>query len=102
MPTLTFASNLIVSLLLGAKFQRLFTDVQTGYWLFTRRAVERIYPLIHSTGFEIEMELFVTSLKEKLRVCEVPVGFRVRKGSTKFSLMFRMRNLYYAFRFLAA
>jgi hypothetical protein len=30
------------------------------------------------------------------------VGFRLRKGSTKFSFIFRMRNLYYAFRFLAA
>jgi dolichol-phosphate mannosyltransferase len=101
MTALTFVSNLTVSFLLGAKFRRLFTDVQTGYWVFTRKAIERIYPLIHSTGFEIEMELFVTTLKEKLQVCEVPVGFRVRKGTTKFSFPLRMRNLYYALRYLA-
>jgi dolichol-phosphate mannosyltransferase len=98
---LTFVSNLTVSFLLGAKFGRLFTDVQTGYWVFTRKAIQRIYSLIHSTGFEIEMELFVTILKEKLQVCEVPVGFRVRKGATKFSLPLRMRNIYYALRYLA-
>ncbi len=102
MGTLTLASNLTVSFLLGAKFRRIFTDVQTGYWLFTRRAVERVYPALRSTGFEIEFELFVRSLQQGLRVVEVPVGFRKRKGHTKFSFMLRMRNLYYAFTFLAS
>jgi dolichol-phosphate mannosyltransferase len=102
MDKLSLASNLTVSFLLGAKFRRLFTDVQTGYWVFSRDAVERIYPTIHSTGFEIELELFVNSFKTGLRVSECPVGFRRRKGFTKFSFMLRMRNLYYAFRFLAS
>ena len=102
MDLLTLASNLTVSFLLGAKFRRLFTDVQTGYWVFTRRAVERIYPEIQSTRFEIELEIFVKALKAGLRVREVPVGFRRRKGFTKFNFTLRMRNLYYAFRFLAS
>jgi dolichol-phosphate mannosyltransferase len=38
MDMLTLASNLTVSFLLGAKFLRLFTDVQTGYWVFNRNA----------------------------------------------------------------
>ena len=99
---LTLASNLTVSLLLGAKFGGLFTDIQTGYWVFTRSAIERIYPRIESTGFEIELELFVKSLKEGLRVREVPAEFRRRRGFTKFSFMLRMRNLYYALRFLVS
>ena len=102
MPALSVASNLTVSFLLGAKFLRLFTDVQTGYWLFTREAVRRIYPKIQSMGFEIELELFVNILKEGFRVIEIPVGFRMRKGKTKFSFMLRMRNLYYAFKYLAS
>ena len=102
MDKLSLVSNLIVSLLLGAKFGRLFTDVQTGYWLFTRHAVERIYPTIRSTGFEIELEIFVNAFKMGLRVSEVHVGFRKRKGFTKFSFMLRLRNLYYALRFLAS
>ena len=102
MSLLAVASNLTVSFLLGAKFKRLFTDVQTGYWLFSRGAVTRIYPLIHSTGFEIELELFVTILRKKLRVCEVPVGFRHRTGTTKFSFVLRLRNLYYAFKYLSS
>jgi len=102
MDVLSLASNLAVSLLLGAKFRRLFTDVQTGYWLLKRRAVDQIYPTVRSTGFEIELELFVNFFKAGLIVREIPVGFRRRKGSTKFSFRLRMRNLYYAFRFLAS
>ena len=102
MNMLSLASNLIVSLLLGAKFRRLFTDVQTGYWVLTRNAVQRIYPQMRSTGFEVELELFVTSLKEGVRTDEMPVGFRRRRGHTKFSFMQRIRNLYYAFRFLVS
>jgi dolichol-phosphate mannosyltransferase len=100
MNTLSLASNLTLSFLLGAKFGRLFTDIQTGYWLFTREAVERIYPEIQSSGFEIELELFVKILRERLRIMEVPVGFRTRKGVTKFSFMLRIRNLCYAFKYL--
>ena len=102
MGAVTLASNLTVSFLLGAKFGRHFTDVQTGYWLFNREAVERVYPLLKSTGFEIELELFVKTLKARLRVRELPVGFRARKGLTKFSFRSRVRNLYYAFKFLAS
>jgi len=102
MGVITYASNLTVSFLLGARFRRLFTDVQTGYWTFTRAAVQAIYPLLRSTGFEIEMEVFVTSLKENLKVCEVPVGFRVRKGNSKFSFRLRLRNLFYAMKYLGA
>jgi dolichol-phosphate mannosyltransferase len=102
MNMLSLASNRIVSFLLSAKFMRLFTDVQTGYWIFTREAVRRIYPEIRSTGFEIEMELFVRIMKDGFRVSELPVGFRRRKGTTKFSFKLRIRNLYYAFRFLAS
>ena len=102
MGKLSLASNLTVSFLLGAKFRRFFSDVQTGYWLFARNGVERIYPHVRATGFEIELDIFVIALKAGLRVSEVPVGFRRRKGFTKFSFMLRLRNLYYAFKFLAS
>ena len=96
MNLLSYMSNLTVSFFLGARFGRLFTDVQTGCWVFTREAVQKIYPLAHSTGFEIEIELFVTALEQKLLVCEVPVGYRARKGKSKFSFRLKLRNLYCA------
>jgi len=102
MNLLSLASNRVVSFLLGAKFRRLFTDVQTGYWAFSRRAVEILYPLIESGGFEIEIELFVKAMKAGLRVSETPVGYRRRKGKTKFSFSLRLRNTYKAFAFLSS
>jgi glycosyltransferase involved in cell wall biosynthesis len=102
MAILSLASNLTISLLFGLKFRRLYTDVQTGYWIFKRSAVQRIYPTLRSTGFEVELEIFVNAIKARLVVREIPVGFRRRKGSTKFTFLLRMRNLYYAFRFLAS
>jgi dolichol-phosphate mannosyltransferase len=102
MGALTYVSNLTISFLLGAKFLHLFTDVQTGYWVFNRKAVEKLYPLLQSTGFEIEMEIFVTAQREGLRVREVPVGFRSRKGTTKFTFSLRMRNLFWATRYLVS
>jgi len=102
MNLLSLASNLTVSFLLAIKFERIFTDVQTGYWLFTRDAVERLYPQIESRGFEIELELFVTVLKMGMCVIEIPAGFRRRKGHTKFSFKLRMRNLYFALKFLVS
>lgn len=100
MGLVSLGSNLIISFLLGAKFKRMFTDVQTGYWVFNRRAAERMYSQLRSTGFEIELELFVKLMKEGLHVCELPVSFRRREGVTKFSFNLRLRNLYYAFRYL--
>ncbi len=102
MNVISLASNLTVSLLLAAKFGRLFSDIQTGYWTLGRSAVERTYPTIQSTGFEVELELFVRIMKEGLRMSEIPVGFRRRTGDTKFSFAMRIRNLYYAFKFLAS
>ena len=100
MPAISYASNLIVSFLMGLKFGRLFTDVQSGYWVLDRKALEIVFPKLHATGFEVELELFTVTLREKLRACEVPAGYRVRKGSTKFDFILRIRNLFYALRYL--
>jgi len=100
MDPLTYASNVVVSFLLGMRFGRHFTDVQTGYWAFSRKAVEVLYPKLSGKRFEIELEIFTRALSSSLLVREVPVDFRTRKGKTKFSFALRMRNIYFAFRYL--
>ncbi len=96
----TLASNRTVSFLLGARFLRFFTDIQTGYWVFSRHAVSTLQPQLQSTKFEIELELFTKTMQNDLRLAEFPVPFRKRVGHTKFSFGLRMRNLAYAFRYL--
>jgi len=95
MTLFTIFSNLIVSLFLGLRFLRIFTDVQTGYWAFSRKAVETLYPRLRAEGFEIEMEIFVLTLDVGLKCIEVPVGYKKRLGKTKFRLSLRFRNFGY-------
>ncbi|MGA2310568.1 MAG: glycosyltransferase family 2 protein [Candidatus Bathyarchaeia archaeon] len=95
MTLFTIFSNVIVSLFLGLRFLRIFTDVQTGYWAFSRKAVETLYPRLKAKGFEIEMEIFVSTLDVGLKCIEVPVGFKKRLGKTKFRLFLRFRNFGY-------
>ncbi len=91
----TIFSNLIVSLLLGLRFLRIFTDVQTGYWALSRKAVETLYPDLKAKGFEIEMEIFVSTFDVGLKCIEVPVRYKKRLGKTKFRLFLRFRNFGY-------
>ena len=95
MTLFTIFSNVIVSLFLGLRFLRIFTDVQTGYWAFSRKAVETLYPRLRAKGFEIEMEMFMLTLDVGLKCIEVPVGFKKRLGKTKFRLFLRVRNFGY-------
>jgi len=92
MPLSTIFFNIIVSLFLGLRFLRFFTDVQTGYWAFSRKAVEILFDRLKAKGFEIEMEIFVLTLGVGLKCIEVPVGFRKRLGETKFRFSLRFRN----------
>ena len=95
MTSFSIFSNLIVSLFLGLRFLRIFTDVQTGYWAFSRKAVETLYPRLKAKGFDIEMALFMLTLDIGLKCIEVPVGYKKRLGKTKFRLSLRFRNFGY-------
>jgi len=97
---ITIASNRVVSYLLSARYGGNFTDIQTGYWAFSRNAVELLLPGLHSTRFEIELEIFAKAKSRELVLKEFPVGFRKRRGRTKFSFGLRMRNLYFAFKYI--
>ena len=95
MPAFAIFSNVVVSLFLGLRFLRVFTDVQTGYWAFSRKAVVTLYPRLKAKGFEIEMAMFMLTLDVGLKCIEVPVGLRKRLGKTKFRLFLRFRNFGY-------
>jgi len=99
---ITIASNRAVSCLLSARYGGNFTDIQTGYWAFSRNAVEQLLPRLRSMRFEIELEIFAKAKSGGLVLRELPVGFRRRVGHTKFSLGLRIRNLYFAFKYILA
>jgi dolichyl-phosphate beta-glucosyltransferase len=61
--------NLLVRMLVGLPFK----DTQCGFKLFTREAVEAIFPLQTIDGFGFDVEILYIALKLGFRAVEVPV-----------------------------
>ncbi len=67
---LTFLSNLLTGLNLS--------DMETGFKIFTREAIQAIAPRLTSERFGIEPELTALIAKRHLRVYEVGISYRGR------------------------
>lgn len=67
---LTFLSNIFTGLNLS--------DMETGYKVFTRDAMNSILPRLKSTRFGIEPELTAQVAKHRLRIYEVGIAYRGR------------------------
>ncbi len=59
------------------------SDLCTGYWAFTRRALEDIFPLLNSITFEIEAEMYAAAAALGLNIDEVPIHYGQRIGVPK-------------------
>lgn len=64
----------LASLLAGVKI----TDVQAGFKAFTREALEKINFQEDSFGYEPEIAILAS--KRNLRIKEIPVNYKIRKG----------------------
>jgi len=85
---MTFArrvGNLLFVALTNLLMRTNYTDLCYGYAAFRREAVERLYPCLTSTNFEIEAEIFTKSKKLRLNVVEVP-SIEMRRKSGKSNL----------------
>ncbi len=67
---LTFCSNLFSNINLS--------DMETGYKVFSRAALDAILPCLSANRFGIEVELTAQIAKHKLRVYEVGISYRGR------------------------
>jgi glycosyltransferase involved in cell wall biosynthesis len=73
--------NLLLTGLLAWIFGRSFSDILSGYRVFSRRFVKS-FPIL-STGFEIETEISVHALELRMPVAEVTTRYGARpEGST--------------------
>jgi glycosyltransferase involved in cell wall biosynthesis len=68
--------NAILTGFVSLIFGRTFTDILSGYRVFSRRYVKSF--AAHSVGFEIETELTVHSLELRMPVVEVPTIYKSR------------------------
>ena len=70
--------NKIFTLLANMLFNRIFTDIATGYKIFKREIIKKID--ITSNGFEIEPEITAKICKnKKINIYEVPISIYSRK-----------------------
>jgi hypothetical protein len=75
---LTFVTNIL--------YDAILTDMETGYKMFTRKAIEGIE--LRSKRFDLEPEITAKFLKRKMRLFEVPISFNPRdyEDGTKIGL----------------
>lgn len=68
--------NAMLTTMLAWAFGRSFSDILSGYRVFSRRFVKS-FPVL-STGFEIETEISVHALEMQMPVAEVMTGYAAR------------------------
>jgi glycosyltransferase involved in cell wall biosynthesis len=68
--------NVMLTTMLGWAFGRSFSDILTGYRVFSRRFV-KTFPVL-SAGFEIETEISVHALELRMPVAEVMTAYAAR------------------------
>ena len=76
--------NKLLTGLLRQLFGRTFTDILSGYRVFSRRFVKS-FPVL-SAGFEIETEISVHALELAMPVCEVVTAYAARPEGSESKL----------------
>ena len=76
--------NRVLTNLVTGIFGRRFTDILSGYRVFSRRFVKS-FPALAS-GFEIETELTVHALELRMPIAEVPTEYRERPPGSSSKL----------------
>ena len=92
--------NASTSALTSFAYRMSLPDIQTSYWLFSRKSVETLYPLLEARGFEIEYDMVYNSWRQHLKIGTVPVTLRKRLGKSKFTYYLRVKQIYYGLRYV--
>ena len=58
------------------------TDVLTGYFAWTKEAIDDLAPHLRSSGFAIEMEMITKMARLKYEIYSVPISYHPRVGSS--------------------
>ncbi len=73
---LNLLGNKILNKMFNIDYKVRLEDILTGYRAFDRRAIKAMD--LNQSGFGIEVELTVESIKKDLRIMEVPITYRAR------------------------
>jgi hypothetical protein len=72
-------ANKLLTFLTNVLYNNILTDMETGYKLFRREALQNIE--IKSNSFNFEPEITAKLLKKHTRIFEVPITFNPRDYS---------------------
>ena len=72
-------ANKMLTLVTNILYNNILTDMETGYKVFRREAVEGIR--LRARRFDFEPEFTAKMLKRKVRIFEVPITFNPRDYS---------------------
>lgn len=81
---LNLVGNWLINLLFGIIYGVRLRDILSGYRAFTRSGISSLD--LSVSGFEIESEITIESLKKGLRIVEVPITYLPRAGGTRTKL----------------
>jgi glycosyltransferase involved in cell wall biosynthesis len=76
-----FFGNPALTAILNSLFRTSYSDVYCGLRGFSREAYDRIQPV--SPGMEFNLELAINAAKADLKIAEIPIKLRLRKGESK-------------------
>jgi glycosyltransferase involved in cell wall biosynthesis len=76
-----FFGNPALTAILNSLFRTSYSDVYCGLRGFSREAYDRIQPV--SPGMEFNLELAINAAKADLKIAEIPIKLRPRKGESK-------------------
>lgn len=60
---------------------RSINDTQCGFKLFNRRAINSIFPYLHTEGWIFDVEILILALRKRIPVAEVPISWHEVDGS---------------------
>ena len=76
-----YIGNPFLSGLVNLFFKTNLSDVHCGFRAFTKKAFEKMN--LKTTGMEFASEMVISAVKNRLRICEVPISYNKRKGRSK-------------------
>lgn len=91
--------NKFLSWLVNVCFGSNLTDIETGYKLFSRKAISNIE--LESSGFEIEPEITMKLLMKGIKIVEIPIEVspRTKKEGKKISWRDGIKAIFTVFKY---
>ncbi len=81
---LNLIGNRLINWLFGLAYGEWLSDILSGYRGFTKEAIKSFD--LNKTGFEIESEITIESVKKDFRIVEVPITYLSRDSSAATKL----------------